>query len=225
MKQKKNLFGAIFALLFALALTTLGSTTVHATIETPKDHVSYFTEKTISVHYGSFQIKGMKKNQKIVSLKSSNTNILRPDGAWRYEDGRVLIGYFYFKPGTVTISFKIEGKTYRTKVYLKEYVNPVKTCSISGISKNGQKDLASLTKQKNSCGKLKCIEAKSRRVQASAKEGWKIQEIQVGKRTPKTYKKPVQKIDYKYNTVEQQVVITYINSKDNGTIKIYYDWK
>lgn len=83
--------------------------------------------------------------------------------------------YLYLKaqnPGTATVSVKLKDKTYKTKVTVKKYVNPVQSVKIGGTSVSGSRfNSASIVNL--SYGKFASKKVKTTVV---LKNGWKLDE-------------------------------------------------
>lgn len=85
-----------------------------------------------------------RSDVKASSLKSSDRSVV----SIKQEKGEYGLYYFYLKaqkPGSASVSVKIGGKTYKTKVTVTKYVNPVKSVKIGSTSVSGSKFNSSST--------------------------------------------------------------------------------
>lgn len=79
------------------------------------------------------------------------------------------------KKGTATISYKVGKKTYKAKVTVKAYTNPLSSLKISGVSSG--KNIASKAKKTDRVKvKLKKT-VNNATVQATVKSGWTISQV------------------------------------------------
>lgn len=188
-KLTKKLMGAVLAA--AVALTAL-PVTASAAVSYSKKQVVYLTPG-VSDGWNTLYVYGLKKGQTIKksSIKSSKKSVLEvsyvQNGTSTYKnysytakknkttsftDRYAYISYHMKKAGTATISYKIGTKTYKTKVTLKKYTNPLKSITISGVS--GGKNIASKV-NKSTNASLKMTKSSSNgSVKISTKSGWKI---------------------------------------------------
>ena len=78
---------------------------------------------------------------KATSLKSSNTSVVSVKQS-KFNFGTqpsYSVSLTPKKAGTATVSLKYKGKTYKTKVTVKKYVNPVKSVSLGNTVISGSK--------------------------------------------------------------------------------------
>lgn len=237
MKNIKRSIMTCLALVCAFSFTIPKSTEVQAAVRVPKQTVEYFRPITSNEFY--IKIPGMKKSQKITSLKSSNNKVAAIVGGGYYESEKMgSIGYAGLKPGSATISFKIGGKKYKTKVTIKNYTNPVKTLSLTGVTANGKKNFASLTDKRSFGGygsdpKLNTTKTiVNPKLHIVAKKGWKIKTVIWGphdKIGTKLFKNSVSKADLRLNKESGNKIvphkqfsidIIFVNTKTKGTLQI-----
>ena len=79
------------------------------------------------------------------------------------------------KAGTATVSFKCQGKTYKIKVTVKKYVNPVKSVKIGATTVSGSRFKSS---SETSLSYAKFAEKKVKTTVTLAK-GWKLGELYI----------------------------------------------
>ena len=197
MKRMKKICGVLLA---TVLLVTMFSSTAFAAISIPKSQTVYLRSKSGTTSYTGIvgiAVDGMTKKQKITksSVKSSNTSVIAPTSMYRnasdssyqsfensgYDYSRSS-AYSYIdlvakKPGTATVSFKIGSKTYKTKVTVKNYVNPAATIKIPGV--NSGKNIASKFKSQNYASGKQAKTVKSGKISVKAASGWKLTNISV----------------------------------------------
>ena len=196
MKRMKKICGVLLA---TVLLVTMFSSTAFAAISIPKSQTVYLRSKSGISYTGivGIAVDGMTKKQKITksSVKSSNTSVIAPTSMYRsasdysYQyfdnsgnDSSRSSAYSYIdlvakKPGTATVSFKIGSKTYKTKVTVKNYVNPAATIKIPGV--NSGKNIASKFKSQNYASGKQAKTVKSGKISVKAASGWKLTNISV----------------------------------------------
>lgn len=222
MKHMKKLVVAFLTL--ALAFSPC-SATVQAAPKVPKSQIFYLYPKGDPMNSGLFflYISGVSDSKDVTNIKSSNPKII-PNDMEMVSDG--TLRFHAKKAGKATISFKIKGKSYKTKITLKKYVNPVKYISITGIKNKGKTNLANLSDKKMIID-LKTSKPKVvPKAKISAKKGWKIKSTSNYLGLVKLYKKPVANatlkvpkgFDYLW-----EFNVTFINVKNKESITISYD--
>ena len=111
---------------------------------------------------------------KASELKTSNKSVVSIKQV-KQKDTSLGRYYLYLKakkPGTATVSVKLKGKTYKTKVTVRKYVNPVQSVKIGSSSVSGSKfNSASIVNL--SYGKFANKKVKTTVV---LKKGWKLDE-------------------------------------------------
>lgn len=111
---------------------------------------------------------------KASDLKTSNKSVVSIKQAKQKDTYLGKYCYYLYlkaqKPGTATVSVKLKGKTYTTKVIVKKYVNPVKSVKIGSTSVFGSKfnssSVVNLSYGKFAGKKLKTT--------VVLKKGWKL---------------------------------------------------
>lgn len=78
------------------------------------------------------------------------------------------------KPGRSTVSVKVDGKTYKSKLKVEQYVNPVKSFVITGIS---GKNLKSQFRTSGGASAFLTSNARAGQVKLVAASSWKIRKI------------------------------------------------
>jgi len=111
---------------------------------------------------------------KITNLKSNKTSVVKVSKTENTYSGTTSTSIYLTakKAGTATVSFKYNGKTYKTKVTVKKYTNPVSSITIGSTklssSKFSSKSAVTLSYSKYAGKKVK--------VKATLKSGWKVSE-------------------------------------------------
>lgn len=188
----------ISALFMAMMLVvTMIPAVAQAAVSAPTSTTVYLSGKTGS-SYVNISVSGLTSKQSIAksSVKSSKTSVLALDSITngssssktQYWNGGktnssssryVNINLMAKKAGTSTVSYKVGSKTYKTKVTVKSYVNPIKTLKISGVKNGSSTNLASKFKTSNrNNGKLSSSSSNGT-VKVTAASGWKITYIDV----------------------------------------------
>ena len=85
------------------------------------------------------------------------------------------------KPGTSTISFKIGNKTYKSKIKVLKYVNPVSSLTITGV--NGGKTIHKVFNKKNETDYKISKAVSNAKVKVKARSGWYISSVRVRRGT------------------------------------------
>ena len=126
---------------------------------------------------------------------------------------------FYKKPGTATVSFKINGKTYKIKVKGYKYVNPLKSLTITGynngktLHKKFNNDYKVYEKLKNSL--------KNAKITIKPKSGWKIASVDVHDDKGSLWIAPIKDEDAKkYSKLYSSLSVNGINSKNYFWLRI-----
>ena len=143
------------------------------------------------------------------------------------------IGVKIYKPGTFTVKYKIGTTSYSLKVKVLQYVNPIKTITLTGV--NGGSSFAARTKyQYSNFAEHLSLPAKKTNtsLKITAKDGWKITNIQfrdTTKNTTRSYScsgSPVSSFTLKcgtlYATRAYQISVTLCNTKNGASQSVYY---
>lgn len=132
--------------------------------------------------------------------------------------------------GAETISFKIDGIEYTTKVSYKKYTNPSKSVTVTNLARNGKANLAiGWKKDIYFAGTALSKTTSNATMRIKAKKGWKVQSVRIYsmfgslKFFSKKYSKPQSSVNVKVNKTFTKgdgyfLEIQYINSKNKGTI-------
>ncbi len=155
------------------------------------------------------------------------------EGESSYRSYDYSIGVHVSKPGTFTVKYKIGTTSYSFKVKVLQYVNPVKTITLTGV--NGGSSFAARTKYEysNSADRLSLPAKKTNTsLKVTAKDGWKFTNIQFRDTTKGTYRSyscsgsPVSSFTLKCGTLyanrRYQVSLNLINTKNGATQYLYY---
>lgn len=180
----KKLWKKITGITMALAmLLTIMPMRASAEVYVPK------TQNVIMYHAKDYAFDGKtSKNRTVLcsisrsdgtvtSLKSSKPGVLKvmkkteKYGTYTYD----VIYIRGKKAGTSTVSFKVNGKTYKTKVTVKRYENPIASVSI------GDTVLSAETFDTRSTHILKYKQFKNKnvKVKINMADGWKLQEMPI----------------------------------------------
>lgn len=167
------------------------------------------------------------KNKKIATLNSTyGSSTLDEDGATWYNG--YVIELKLKKPGTTTVSYKIGSKTYKTKITVAKYINPLKSVKITKV-KSG-KNIANKLIKSSTASAIKLSKTiKNSKLTLQAKSGWKIASVSGsfaectgllwgGSKSKLTIKLP----DFKKGN---EIRITMKNTKTGGTITCKYTFK
>lgn len=203
----KKLLAAIMAVM--VAGTVMTPVKAEAAVKVAAVQTIY-RDSTSGISYENICVSGLSKTMKLKSIKSSNKNVMKPyyvsygttinSYATEYLDAAMqsnnykkdsknyyaLIGCQNKKSGTATISFKIGKKTYKTKVAVKKYTNPLKTVNIAGIKNGKSTNLASKLNKKNQAN-LENMSKRTAKITIVPKSGWKIKEVTVFDAKTQTY--------------------------------------
>ena len=183
----KNIRKIVCVLLAALLLVLTAAPAFAVTIDAP---AKVYLDGKNTEGYADIWISDLSASSKITNIKSSDTKVVKPsslnystwsytnlDDDWEDEDSTEYsadIGCRAIKPGTATISFKVDGKSYSKKITVLGYVNPIKSLVISGFSKANLK--SKFTKEDYLQQILKS-NAKAGQIKVKAATGWKIKSI------------------------------------------------
>lgn len=172
----------IFFLILAMTISCIGYMSVDVKAG-PYISDSVVVRRTLD-RYGSkdthvgINVMDLKKGQKITDVKVSPKGFLKDVNSEVYTTDKYTYGYIYGKArklGSCSVSYKIGSTTYKTKVTVKKYVNPVRSISITGLKYKNKSNLASLTNNMvdtRKIGVLKTI--KKPRLKVTAKDGWDV---------------------------------------------------
>jgi len=131
-------------------------------------------------------INGIGLNSKITNPKSSKPAVLSIDDLTRSTDhieqfpGEAVdrisatLSVSLHKPGKSTVSVVVDGKTYKTKLNVAQYVNPVKSFVITGIS---GKNLKSQFRTSGSAVGTLASNAKAGQARLTVANGWIVRKI------------------------------------------------
>jgi hypothetical protein len=128
-------------------------------------------------------ISGINADSKITEPKSSKPSVLKIDHLTfsteqtvlyegeKAEHNKATLSVRLNKPGKSTVSVNVDGVTYKTKLKVAQYVNPVKKFVISGIS---GKNLKSRFNTSGSANAVLAADAKAGQVVFTMADGWRI---------------------------------------------------
>ena len=158
----------------------------------PSTATTAFSSTTETSRYTSVYIGNLTKKSKITDVKSSNKAVVEfrrveyhhYSSSTSYSDGSDGYGYndYYAyieltakKTGTATLTYKVDGTKYTTKVVVRPYKNCVESLKVTGI--NSGKNIASKY-SKTSYAYFKNSKAYSRiKIEAKAKTGCTVNSI------------------------------------------------
>lgn len=195
---KKKIVSAALALV--LAATTIAPVTAEAATVSA-DQTIYLTSKS-GTGYASIYVGGLGKNEKIKSVKSNKSSVVKPysvstyytdrestyenlissasNSKDTYSDKYAYIGCDLLKKGSATVSFKVyNSKTKKStskssKITVKAYENPAKTVNIAGIKNGSSTNLAGKLKNQNWASLKLKSKATNAKVYVKPNNGWKI---------------------------------------------------
>jgi len=131
-------------LAIALALTVLFTILPVQAAEVQEIYVpdstatTLYPSKDIDPHYGTSKNRAYfcSVPKKASSLKSSNKAVATLKQESQKWNGQTHYTLYLVskKAGTTTVSFKCNGKTYKTKVTVRKYVNPIKSIKIGNTT-------------------------------------------------------------------------------------------
>lgn len=136
------------------------------------------------------------------------------------------------KPGTATVSYKIGTKTYKTKLKVLAYKNPVKSITLTGI--NGGKNFASLTKSSANISKKLSLKTTTKNAQLNITptSGWKISSVSISdsnttlSRSVSNYRDGLSSAKINWGTLNKShsynISVTFFNTSNHASIHIYY---
>lgn len=168
MKRVKKLFVVMLALTM---LFTALPVQAASSLEVPKSlNYTLYSSKDASNNASKTRKKSIVwVPSKVTSLKSSKKSVATVTQSKAAGSGRFIYVNLK-KAGTTTISFKYKSKTYKTKITVKKYVNPVSSVKI------GSTTLSSSTFKNSSEASLKYSKFANKKVKVSVKlkPGWKL---------------------------------------------------
>ena len=139
------------------------------------------------------------------------------------------------KAGTATVTYKIGSKSYKTKLKVLAYKNPVKTLTMTGV--NGGKNMASLFKSGAYYTKALALKAKKANAKLTVKpaSGWKIRSAEVYDQKEGTsygidnWGQGLSAVTLDCGTLqtdrEYAVEIVFLNSSNGATLRCSYNVK
>lgn len=135
-KISKKLLSFLLAFGMILSMFTVNSATIWAADEhvpASATLVAYPKPSTESLASLSSKVSGLKSSNKaVVTVKLS-------ESTYGTSQTYYTILAVPKKAGTATVSFKCQGKTYKIKVTVKKYVNPVKSVKIGATTVPGSR--------------------------------------------------------------------------------------
>ena len=159
-------FGMIFSM-FAVTSATGWAADEH--VPASATLVAYPKPATESLASLSSKVSGLKSSNKaVVTAKLSKST-------YGTSQTYYTILAVPKKAGTATVSFKCQGKTYKIKVTVKKYVNPVKSVKIGATTVSGSRFKSS---SETSLSYAKFAEKKVKTTVTLAK-GWKLGELYI----------------------------------------------
>lgn len=238
MKLFKKLLCTVLAVAMLLSVAA-----VAFAVEVPEAVTFYRTSNDAEdSSYGFFSLYGVNSDTKIGKFKSSKKTVAsiysveRYSSYWEgyeYDDTSswhaVSVGLRLLKAGTTNITSKIDGTSYKTKVTVKKYTNPVKSFVITGI---GSKNLKSAFAKRSYNDAPLTKAAKKGNIKLKAASGWKIESIAWRNDSTgqsyhfNSYDKPVSSVTLPIpamkTTVNYSIGFTMINTKTGASIGFDY---
>lgn len=171
-KISKKLLSFLLAFGMILSMFAVNSATIWAEDEhvpASATLVAYPKPATESLASLSSKVSGLKSSNKaVVTAKLSKST-------YGTSQTYYTILAVPKKAGTATVSFKCQGKTYKIKVTVKKYVNPVKSVKIGATTVSGSRFKSS---SETSLSYAKFAEKKVKTTVTLAK-GWKLGELYI----------------------------------------------
>ena len=180
----------VFALMIMAAVIMISAVPALAGITYDKTMTVYLTP---SRNVGGFlYVRGLTGSQRLKKsdIKSSNPSVAKLGSvdystyksntygeSSTYIDKYSRIMFGCNKPGTSTISFKVGSKTYKSKVTIRKYVNPLSSLTITGI--NGGKSIHRTFNKENECDYKFNKTVSNARIRAKARDGWYISALTI----------------------------------------------
>lgn len=194
MKQEvKKLLSLVLAVIILVSLIPSKEVNAANNINAPKETTVYMTPDDLQCNYVYVNVGGNIKTQKVSGFKSSKPSVATvysytkhsnksketavDKNAKLYNNNSSTDLEIKVKPnnfGTTIISYKIGKKTYKTKVTIKKYTNPIKSITLTGA--NGNKNFASACSS-NTWGQVQMTAQKNAIVKITPKSGWKVKSI------------------------------------------------
>ena len=137
-----------------------------------------FSPETLDDKEARDSVAGFGQATKVAGLKSSNKAVVTAKlskSTYGTSQTYYTIQAVPKKAGTATVSFKCQGKTYKIKVTVKKYVNPVKSVKIGATTVSGSRFKSS---SETSLSYAKFAEKKVKTTVTLAK-GWKLGELYI----------------------------------------------
>lgn len=239
---KMKLFKKLLCTVLAVAML-LSVAAVAFAVEVP-EAVTFYRSSTYAddSSFGFFSLYGMNSDTKIGKITSSKKAVATVYGVERYSG--YWEGYEYddtsswddatvqlrlLKAGTTNITSKIDGNSYKTKVTVKKYTNPVKSFVITGI---GSKNLKSAFAKRSYNDAPLTKAAKKGNIKLKAASGWKIESIAWRNDSTgqsyhfSSYEKPVSSVTLPIpamkTTINYSIEFTMINTKTDASIGFDY---
>lgn len=171
-KTSKTLLSFLLAfgmILFMFAVTSATGWAADEHVPASATLVAYPKPATESLASLSSKVSGLKSSNKaVVTAKLSKST-------YGTSQTYYTILAVPKKAGTATVSFKCQGKTYKIKVTVKKYVNPVKSVKIGATTVSGSRFKSS---SETSLSYAKFAEKKVKTTVTLAK-GWKLGELYI----------------------------------------------
>jgi len=187
----KKFLSIIMTVALIAGITTFSPVTAQAAIEAPKSETLYAQSVGDIISFSVYGIPSGKELD-VPTVKSSATSVATiynvyssaSNNEYAYESAYIDLKVKKF--GTTTVSYKIGGKTYKTKIKIKKYkvkkekyTNPIKSITVSGI--NSGKDFSSkFDKQEYIPDAFKLSGTQENaKVEIKAKSGYEVDSISV----------------------------------------------
>ncbi len=213
-KISKMLMTIMFAVVVTFGLIPVVPVEAAAITKESETIVMYQKNQECTVYFSDVSAANAKKSGVKSSNKKVATLVAIDNNEYSYEDsGENMSSHSYNcgvriklkKPGTTTITCKTGGKTYKKKVIIKKYVNPVSSVTITGVNRG--KNIAGKTRKKNYVN-FKGAKCESSKITVVPKKGWTLESISFScydtgesfNQSGKCYNEELQK-DVIYNTL------------------------
>lgn len=244
----KKVSAKVLTMLLAVAFVLIAVPVKAQAAVNPPKQITIYANSTKNIYsWNSFDLPGIKKTAKITSVKSSNNKVVKPvrisKSESKYEEISLDksyandykssgysrgISFIAFKTGSATISYKIDGKKYSTKIKVLPYKNVVKKFTIAG-----GKNLASKYKECTyASDKAFTSDKKNVKIDVSAISGWKVTSIEVSNNTSgksirmSNYSHPKTSISYNAGNIKKgdncSIYVYLVEKKTGRSMSISY---
>lgn len=131
----------------------------------------------------------------------------------------VTLYYLIKKTGTATLTYTVGNTTYKRKITVKKYTNPLKSLTVTGV--NGDKNICSLLNGSNKAEGLKARTSGNLRIAVMAGNDWRIRRIRFSNTSDSSSSYVNRSLDAKYGgLVGTTLFVSGYDTKNNGALVI-----